>query len=165
MANDKKPSRETSREEDYRDYDKRNIGDGWPYADEDGVPAPSNAPYGAGSSNLDEAERVGIEVTERPAIDSAGGPVVLPWREEDIIEDDVLEERITDVLSAREEFDADLITVTVHQGVATLSGEVETAAARALAAMLTKSVGGVRRCVNDLVLIGVDGLIPPDADV
>ncbi|HWU64418.1 MAG TPA: BON domain-containing protein [Ensifer sp.] len=165
MSDRKSTSPETAREEDYRDYDKRNIGDGWPYADEDGLPAEPNAPYGTSGSNLDESGRVGVEIASRPEISSHGGPSLSPFSEGDVIEDDVLEERVTDFLSEREDFDAELITVTVHDGVATLSGEVETAAARALATTLTLSIPGIRGCRNELVLIGVDSHIPSDSDV
>lgn len=165
MADRDDPPRETDREEDYRDYDKRNIGDGWPYADEDGLPADRNAPYGGTGSNFDESGRVGVEIARRPEIESHGGPALFPAGEENVIEDDVLEEQITEVLSQSESFLPDLITVTVHQGVATLSGEVETAHDRALARTLTLAVRGVRGCVNELVLIGVDSHIPSDSDV
>ncbi|HZG29902.1 MAG TPA: BON domain-containing protein [Ensifer sp.] len=165
MVDPKRAQRETDREEDYRDYDKRNIGEGWPYADEDGVPARQNAPYGTSTSNLDEAERVGVEVGERPEIASRGGPSLSPVFEEYAINDDVLEERIMDVLGDNDNFDPALMTVTVHHGVATLSGKVETAHARALAETLTLAVKGIRSCVNKLVMIGVDSHIPPDADV
>jgi hypothetical protein len=165
MADRDDPPRETDREEDYRDYDKRNIGDGWPYADEDGLPADRNAPYGGTGSNFDESGRVGVEIARRPEIESHGGPALSPAGEENVIEDDVLEEQITEVLSQNESFLPDLITVAVHEGVATLSGEVETAHDRALARTLTLAVRGVRGCVNELVLIGVDSHIPSDSDV
>jgi len=165
MTDQNDKARETDREEDYRDYDKRNIGDGWPYADEDGLPADRNVPYGGTVSNFDESGRVGVEVARRPEIESHGGPAVTSAGEESVIEDDVLEEQIMDVLTQNESFLAELITVTVHEGVATLSGEVETAHDRALARTLTLAVRGVRGCVNELVLIGVDSHIPSDSDV
>ncbi|MET3615028.1 hypothetical protein ABID16_003371 [Rhizobium aquaticum] len=156
---------ETAREEDYRDYDKRNIGDGWPYADEDGLPADRNAPYGGTGSNFDESGRVGVEIAHRPEIVSDGGPSLSSAGEEDSIEDDVLEERITDILAEKENFAIELITVTVHDGVATLTGEVESAHDRALAKTLTLAVPGIRGCVNELVLIGLDSHIPSDSDI
>lgn len=165
MADRDDPPRETDREEDYRDYDKRNIGDGWPYADEDGLPADRNAPYGGTGSNFDESERVGVEIARRPDIETRGGPALSPEGEEGVIDDDVLEERITDILSEKEAFNMELITVTVHNGVATLTGEVEAAHDRALAKTLTLAVPGIRGCVNELVLIGVDSHIPSDSDV
>lgn len=165
MADRNNTPPETAREEDYRDYDKRNIGDGWPYADEDGLPADQNAPYGGTGSNFDESGRVGVEIGERPEIESHGGPKLSQAGEDDVIEDDVLEEQITDMLTENENYDPNLITVTVHHGVATLSGEVETDHARALAKTLTLAVRGVRGCVNEMVLIGVDSHIPSDSDV
>ena len=156
---------ETAREEDYRDYDKRNIGEGWPYSDEDGLPADRNAPYGGTGSNFDESGRVGVEIARRPEIESHGGPSLSPTGEEVVIEDDVLEERITEILSEKANFDIELITVTVHDGVATLTGEVETAHDRTLAKTLTLAVPGIRGCVNELVLIGLDSHIPSDSDV
>ncbi len=165
MAERTNPPPETAREEDYRDYDKRNIGDGWPYADEDGLPTERNAPYGGTGSNFDESGRVGVEIARRPEIMSDGGPSLSSAGEEDAIEDDVLEERITDILSQKENFAIELITVTVHDGVATLSGEVESAHDRALAKTLTLAVPGIRGCVNELVLIGLDSHIPSDSDI
>lgn len=165
MADPKITAPETTREEDYRDYDKRNIGEGWPYADEDGLPAEPNAPYGGTVSNFDESGRVGVEIARRPAIESEGGPELSQAGEGELIEDDVLEEKITDRLAENENFDPNLITVTVHNGVATLEGEVETPHAKALAKTLTLAVHGVRGCRNQLVLIGVDSHIPSDADV
>ncbi|MCD2173554.1 BON domain-containing protein [Rhizobium sp. C4] len=164
MAERKSPP-ETDREEDYRDYDKRNIGEGWPYADEDGLPADRNAPYGTTGSNFDESGRAGVEIGNRPNISSHGGPEISDAGEGGVIEDDVLEEKITELLSENENFDMRLITVTVHEGVAVLSGDVETEHARVLASRLTTSVRGVRRCRNDLVLIGADSHIPSDSDI
>lgn len=165
MAERTKTPPETAREEDYRDYDKRNIGDGWPYADEDGLPVDRNAPYGGTGSNFDESGRVGVEIAGRPEIESHGGPSLSSASEEDAIEDDVLEERITELLSEKENFDIDLITVTVHDGVATLTGGVESAHDRTLAQTLTLAVPGIRRCINELVPIGLDSHIPGDSDV
>jgi hypothetical protein len=39
--------KETTREEDYRDYEERDLRDGWPYADADGGRRKSNEAYGA----------------------------------------------------------------------------------------------------------------------
>lgn len=156
---------ETAREEDYRDYDKRNIGEGWPYGDEDGLPADRNAPYGGTGSNFDESGHVGVEIAGSPEIASHGGPALSPAGEEDAITDDVLEERVTDIVAAKENFDIDLLTITVHDGVVTLSGKVETARDRSLAQTVALATPGVRGCVNRLVLIGVDSHIPSDSDV
>lgn len=156
---------ETAREEDYRDYDKRNLGDGWPYADQDKLPAGRNAPYGSTASNFDETDNVGAEIAGATAIHSQGGPAASPATEEQVIEDDGLEERINDVLSADDRIDEELVTVTVHNAVATLSGHVETDAIRVLAETLTLSVKGVKDCVNQLVLIGSDSHIPADSDI
>lgn len=165
MMERKSSEPQTAREEDYRDYDKRNIGDGWPYADEDGLPAERNAPYGTTGSNLDESGRVGVEIADRPEIASHGGPSVFPAAETAVIEDDVLEEAIADMLSRDEDIDPSMITVTVHGGIVTLSGEVETAQARNSAFSACLAVKGVRACRNELVLIGLDSHIPSDSDI
>ena len=165
MTQDKNIPPETAREEDYRDYDNRNLSEGWPYADEDRLPAPRNAPYGTTRSNLDESDDIGAEIADRPDIESHGGPALSPTAEEDPIDDDVLEERVTDLLTSAAGIDPALITVTVRKGVATLEGEAETAPQRLHAERLALSVKGVRSCVNQLLLSGVDSHIPSDADV
>lgn len=165
MADRKTNPSETAREEDYRDYDKRNLGDGWPYADEDALPAGRNAPYGSTPSNFDEAGQVGAEISDKPAIKSDGGPSFLDRLEPRSIEDDGLEEAITERLDADGRIQSELITVTVRAGVAKLSGHVETDPLRVLAETMTLSVPGVKDCINELVLIGADSHIPRDSDV
>jgi hypothetical protein len=165
MDRQKNTETETAREEDYRDYDKRNIGEGWPYADEDLQPASRNAPYGTSTSNLDESGNVGAEISGEPAMESHGGPSVAASLEHRSIEDDGLEEKISERLETIKELDPDLITVTVHNRVATLEGHVDTESLRMRAQTLALEVKDVRGCVNRLVLIGADSHIPSDSDI
>ena len=60
----KKSVNDISREEDYRDYDTRNIDDGWPYADQAGATAPpvGNAAYGDTAANFDRERNKGFQV-------------------------------------------------------------------------------------------------------
>jgi hypothetical protein len=115
-------SRETSREEDYRDYEERDLDQGWPYADEDAA-----------------------------------------RRAREAIDDDALEEEISDHFTDRDDIDDDQITVTVQHGVAKLSGTVETNIDAARAARIAAAVPGVRAVYNLLVPVGLDGHIPSDA--
>lgn len=165
MTEQKKTAPDTTREEDYRDYDKRNIGEGWPYADQDMRPAERNAPYGTTTSNLDEAGNIGAEVENRPVIHSHGGPNPAASAEHGVIEDDDLEERIFNALESDSALDTDLFTVTVHNGIANLEGRVETKALRLRVETLVLSVKGVRGCNNRLTTIGADSHIPSDADI
>lgn len=165
MAAPKNPNLTTAREEDYRDYEDRNIGEGWPYADDDMLPAPKNDAYGQPHSNFDETGHVGAEISRKPVIDSEGGPNISATREAGLIEDDDLEVRISDILEQDERVGSpELITITVHRRVATLDGKVETEEMRRLSETLALSVSGVEGCLNNLILIGADSHIPKDAD-
>ncbi len=63
MAKDDRKT-ELSREDDYRDYDQRNIGDGWPYADGPGATASpvGNRAYGETGANFDRDRNEGFRV-------------------------------------------------------------------------------------------------------
>lgn len=161
----KKDMDDISREEDFRDYEERNLDDGWPYADKPGAAsAPvDNAPYGGSESDtatdqnpgfmVDEAGFDGMEPPQRDSL--RPGTIGLE------IADD-LEERITETIDALGIIDMALIDVRVQGNTTTIEGEVDDAATgrRILAAVQT--VAGVRNIRNHLRLSGVDSRIPSD---
>ncbi|MBB1250325.1 BON domain-containing protein [Rhizobium sp. G21] len=56
------------------------------------------------------------------------------------------------------------MTVTMHDGVATLDGKVETERDRQLINQIALGTPGVEDTINRITLIGVDSHIPRDAD-
>lgn len=165
MKGVKDDKKETVREEDYRDYEDRNIDEGWPYADEDRLPASRNAPYGSTESNFDETGPVGVDISREPAIRSHGGPELSPTAEPQEIADDVLEEKVTTQLDNDERIEVALLDVTARKGVVAVTGKVETDVQRLLVERLVLSVTGVRGFTDGLSVIGTDSHIPRDSDV
>lgn len=164
MAVQRRDTGETAREEDYRDYDERDIYEGWPYADADGDRGRKrNTAYGQPEANFDSEGNPGVEVAGQAAIVSEGGPALSRGIAHEAIDDDALEEEIADRLSADDGIDESQITITVHGGVAELSGSVETREQQALAEQIVEAVPGVRATRNKLVLTGLDSHIPYDA--
>ena len=156
-------SRETSREEDYRDYEERDLDDGWPYADLDAGAIKRNEAYGRSPAGLESNGNPGAEIASDPAIRSEGGLAVSADIAREAIDDDALEDAINDRLSELADIDERQIAVSVRDGVAKLTGEVDTVVASARAAQITASVPGVRAVYNLLVPIGLDSHIPGDA--
>ena len=155
--------RETSREKDYRDYEERDLDQGWPYPDQDAAMRKANEAYGTAPAGLESDTNPGAEVAGDPAIRSEGGPSLSQRIAREAIEDDALEEEISNHLTDRDDIDEDQITVTVQHGVAKLSGSVETSSHAALAARIAAAVPGVRAVYNLLVPTGLDSHIPGDA--
>jgi len=161
----KKDIDDISREEDFRDYDDRNIDDGWPYADQPGAASGpvDNAAYGnsvnknEGSRNpgflLDEA---GADGLEEPLRDS------LRPGTKGLEESDDLEERVTDAIEALGIIDMDLLDVHVDRGIVTIEGEVDEATTARRIGQSIQGLAGVRKVVNHLRTIGVDSRIPDD---
>jgi hypothetical protein len=156
-------SRETSREDDYRDYEERDLEDGWPYPDQDAARRKANEAYGVAPAGLEGETNPGTEIADAPAIQSGAGPVLSQGIAHEAIEDDALEEEISNHFSDRDDIDETQITVTVRHGVAKLSGSVETAADAALAARIASAVPSVRAVYNLLVPVGLDSHSPGDA--
>lgn len=148
------------REEDYRDYNERDISDGWPYADEE-VVAKKNEAYGV---EFDDEDKTSVEISHEPVIDSQGGPSLFPEAAEEAVEDDGIEEALYERITNTRRWEDNQLTVTVHAGVATLEGEVETEHDRQLINQIALSTPGVADTVNRIILIGVDSHIPTDAD-
>ena len=152
-----------SREADYTDYESRNVRDGWPYSDEDSATG-RELESGNPSRVLAEDEPSDMQVSDETAIQSSGGPQIDPESEDGNIEADDLEEQIYNMLSDTDDVDATNVTVTVRDGVATISGSVETRENRALVDRMVGSVAGIRETRNELSTTGVGSHIPPDYD-
>ena len=148
------------REEDFRDYEERDIGEGWPYADGEPVKK-RNAPYGETSDELDPTN---TEIAADTFIESDGGPTLFPHEEMGNISDDAIEEEIATKLSDSDRWNDNQLEVTVHNGIATIEGEVETEHDRHLINQVVLRTAGIKDTVNNLILIGVDSHIPSDAD-
>ena len=156
-----KPTTDQDREEDFRDYEERDLDEGWPYADGASIRKKRNAAYGGQSDELDPDN---VEVARDTAIRSEGGPSLFPEEEDGTIGDDAIEEEIATKLSDSGRWDDNQIEITVADGVVTIEGEVETEHERQLINQVILRTAGVKRAVNRLELIGVDSHIPTDAD-
>jgi hypothetical protein len=160
MAAPNKTTHEKDREEDYRDFEERDLDKGWPYADGEPV-RKRNAAYGDASDELDPTN---MEVAGDTFIESDGGPSPFPEAEHDTIEDDDIEEKIASQLSDTGRWSDNQFEITVHNGVAEINGEVDTAHERQLIDQLILRTAGIRSTRNNLILIGADSHIPSDAD-
>ncbi|WP_027997671.1 BON domain-containing protein [Sinorhizobium arboris] len=154
-----------SRDEDYRDYEERNLREGWPYSDGSGSSSrsPENRSYGTTGANFDEERGKGYIVDEAGADgleeNSADGGRPLP---PDRIDSDELEAAITDRLSASGEAEANSIEVRAEKGIVTLEGAVETLAMARRLGAIVEAVPGVLEVRNNLQTLGVDSHIPDD---
>ncbi len=150
-----------SREEDYRDYESRDVDSGWPYADKPLAPGVDNPDYGR--PRADNDENTGFRVS---GIDGAGNQAdlrdtVLPatdGREES----DDLEERVTDALSGIDGLALDAIDVHADGHVVTLTGRVDDIEQLRRVELAASSVDGVRHVRNLLNTLGVDSHIPDE---
>lgn len=161
----KKPVNQISREEDYRDYDSRNIDDGWPYADQAGAGARpvGNAAYGDPSANFDRERNKGYSVDsadaeglEEPVSDRRTPATV------GVEESDDLEERVSNALEELDLVPMETLDLRADGTTVTVEGEVDDQqTARKIVAAI-KRVPGVGRVQNELTLLGIDSLIPDD---
>jgi hypothetical protein len=156
-------ARETSREEDYRDYEQRDLDGGWPYPDDDMSKKKGNEAYGVAPAGLEGDTNPGSEISGNPEIHSEGGPALALGIAREAIDDDALEEQIFDQLTGRQDIDENQITVSVREGIAELTGSVDRAEATFVAEQIAGAVPGVRFVRNRLVPIGIDSHIPLDA--
>jgi hypothetical protein len=159
----KKKADDISREEDFRDYDDRNIDEGWPYDDAAGVRPVDNAAYGDPKANFDSDRNRGYQVD---SVESDGSEerlvdTIRPATE-GIEEADDLEERVTDAVDELDMIDMASIDVHVEDGTVTIEGAVDDAATSRKIARRIQRVAGVREVVNNLRLEGVDSNIPDD---
>ncbi|MBO9193963.1 BON domain-containing protein [Rhizobium sp. 16-449-1b] len=148
-----------SRSEDYRDFEERNIDDGWPYADTpDAAPAvPENRAYGETPANFDSSDNPGFRID---GIDRDGNENRLKdsLRADTIDRDDSddLEARVTENIENVPEVDIDSIEVHADGHVVTVEGSVETIGIARKVELAASSVDGVHQVRNRLHTTGVD---------
>jgi len=161
----RKTIKATGREEDYRDYEERDLDEGWPYADATSGSNTEigNSSYGAAGPNFDEAGNPGFERSSDTAIKSADGPDLFSDDVEADVEDDALEETIANALSDSD-IDTSGMDLKVRRGIALLTGEVETAQDRRRIERFIYDTPGISGIRNELTLRGADGNIPSDWD-
>jgi hypothetical protein len=160
-----KTPKSTGREEDYRDYEERDLDEGWPYADGDpgSEKKVGNSSYGQGSENFDGADNPGFQRSNNPAIESENGPDLFGDETEADVDDDALEDLIANVLEDSD-IDTSGVDIKARRGSVWLKGSVDTAQERRKIEVLVYSVPGVASIRNDLEISGADGGIPPDWD-
>lgn len=152
-----------SREEDYRDYEERNLDDGWPYADGAGAGSanPANGAYGQTSANFDRDRNGGFRIdgtdeegNENRLKDTLRADTI------DRSDSDDLEARVTENLENIPGLDLDSIDVHADGHTVTLEGAVETIGMARKVELGALSVDGVHTIRNRLDTIGVDAHIP-----
>ena len=156
-----------SREEDYRDFEQRDIENGWPY--DDGAGAASrpvgNSAYGEPEANFDRERNGGYRLTHA---DPDGGQTplsspVLP--ETDHRENsDQLEADIADALHDMPETMLAALDIHADGHIVTLRGAVDTAEERRSIELRVLGTKGVSEVRNFITTMGVDTHIPRDAD-
>lgn len=161
----KKNINDLPREEDYRDYDTRNIDEGWPYADQAGAGSDpvENSAYGDTDANFDRERNKGYKVDnadkngrEEPVRD--GSTIADP----DVIESDDLEERVSDAIEELDIVAMETLDIRADGTTVTIEGEVDDdQTARKIVARVRR-VNGVSKVVNELTLLGIDSLIPDE---
>lgn len=160
----KKSENDLSREEDFRDYEQRDIEDGWPYADKPGAtskPA-GNGEYGA-SGNFDRERNGGFRIDgieadgQENRLRDRGLPETV-GREND----DDLEERISDALENLEDLQMEMIDLHVDDTTVVLEGMVDDDALIRRIVATVQRVPGVGRVINRITAGGVDSHIPDD---
>ncbi|UPA26401.1 BON domain-containing protein [Shinella oryzae] len=155
-----------SREEDFRDYEERDIRDGWPYSDnDDGRKAGGNAPYGAGGAELDQIDNERLAVTSDPEERAvAGAPTPFSDEEGGTISDDDLEARIMEALEDDGRVELDMLQITIRDGVAELDGAVDSEDDRNHLIRFVRGVKGVRDVAAEgLATRGIDSHIAADS--
>ena len=152
-----------SREDDYRDYEERNLDDGWPYSDASGASdgKPGNGAYGETAANFDRDRNSGFRID---GTDEDGNENRLRdrLRADSINRDDSddLEVRVFENLENIEGLDPDSIDIHVEGHTVTLEGSVETIGMARKVELGALSVDGVRHIRNRLETTGVDSHIP-----
>lgn len=152
-----------SREEDYRDFEERNVDDGWPYADGAGSRAasPDNRAYGETAANFDRERNQGFRID---GTDEDGNENRLKdGLQADSIdrgESDDLEARVNENLENIPDVDIDSIEVHADGHVVTIEGSVETIGIARKVELGALSVDGVHHVRNKLQMIGLDAHIP-----
>lgn len=161
----KKQNTSLPREEDYRDFEERNITEGWPYSDKPGATSnsPKNRAYGEPAANFDRERNPGFEVE---GMEEATDESQLSSQQESArqSDNDDLEVRVTEFLDTMEGVDTNNIDVRAHGSTIVLEGAVETIDIARKIELAVLSFKGVRHVRNRLRAVGVDARIP-DEDV
>lgn len=160
-----KTPKTTGREDDYRDYEERDLTEGWPYAD--ATPGTEtkvgNGSYGEGAENFDEAGNPGFQRSNDTAIESENGPDLFGDDTEADVDDDALEELIANRLEDSH-IDTSGVDIKARRGGVLLKGSVDTAHEARQIEALVYAVPGVISIRNTLEKIGADSGIPADWD-
>ena len=147
----------------FRDYDDRNIDEGWPYDDASGAGARpvDNAAYGDPKANFDSdrnrgyhVDEAGFDGLEERVVDST-----YPGTQ-GLEESDDLEERVSNAIEDLGLISMEAIDVHAENGVVTLEGVVDDAATSRKIGRHVQTIAGVRQIVNNIRLAGVDSRIP-----
>ncbi|MDM9628126.1 BON domain-containing protein [Rhizobium sp. S152] len=152
-----------SREEDYRDFEERDVEDGWPYADGAGSrsSAPDNRAYGDTGANFDRERNGGFRID---GVDADGGENRLKdsLRPDTIDREDSdeLEAKVTENLENIPDVDVESVDVHADGHTVTIEGSVETIGIARKVELAALSVDGVHQVRNRLETIGVDAHIP-----
>lgn len=154
------PAERRPREEDYRDYESRDVDAGWPYADTPREPS-ENPDYG--DERADTDENTGFRIA---GIDDAGNEAglrdnVLPATDGRDVSDD-LEERVNDRLSVLEDIALDAIDIHADGHIVTLSGSVDDMTQMRRVELAVAGVRGVTHVRNQLRTLGIDSHMPAD---
>jgi hypothetical protein len=148
-----------SREEDYRDFEERNVDGGWPYSDGEGPTpkTPDNPGYGETPANFDQDSNSGFRVdgidkdgNENPLKDSLRAGTI------DRDDSDDLEARVSESIENVPEVDMNSIDVHADGHTVTIEGSVETVGIARKVELAVSSVDGVRQVRNQLRTTGVD---------
>ncbi|MBW9117645.1 BON domain-containing protein [Rhizobium cauense] len=155
--------KELSSEEDYRDFEERDLSEGWPYPDKENSGTQSqNREYGV-KSGSGEGGNSGFRVD---GVDADGSEYRLRDSLEpgsiDRDESDELEARLTETLENIPDVDIDSIDVHVDGHTVTLEGTVETIEIARKVELAALAVDGVRQVHNKIETTGVDSHIPDD---
>ncbi len=165
MENGKRKD-ELSREEDYRDFEQRDLEEGWPYDDESGASRKpvGNAAYGEADGNFDRERDDGVRITRsgQDAIDPPAYPETGDERSTE--DDDQLESDIAALIENLHGINPDAIDIRVEGRAVTLSGSIDTPEERRLLEMKVLAVEGVEKVHNRIETIGSDSHIPRDTD-
>lgn len=161
-----KNSRAPSREEDYGDYETRDVDAGWPYKDgpEPGVvPVGENPDYGNDPAPADDEPNTGYRISgtdddgrQKPLRDT-----ILPSTDGRESEDD-LEERVTENIATLDDVATQAIDVHAEGHTVTLEGDVDDIDQARRVELAAMSVDGVHQVRNNLNLLGVDATMPED---
>lgn len=161
----KKDIDDISREEDFRDFEDRNVNEGWPYADQPGAASGpiDNDTYGRSDNAIERSRNPGFTISE-------AGTSGMPEAASDSLRPgtmglenaDDLEDRITNSLEALDEIDMDLIDVRAAGTTITVEGQVDDAVSARKILIAVKNTAGVGKVINHLRLAGVDSRIPDE---